>query len=121
MKEEKKAQEKPAETPYGESAPAEVEKSPEPSNDDKNEEITKSDAIVKDMAAMTVTEGKQPSKEYSEEEKAAIKAEREAKKAAKASKKAVNKSEAKSDDKESPQAAAASQPESSDDKESPQA
>merc|ERR1719282_1449768 len=116
MKEEKKAQEKPAETSSGESAPAEVEKSPEPSNDDKNEEITKSDAIVKDMAAMTVTEGKQPNKEYTEEEKAAIKAEREAKKAAKASKKAVNKSEAKSYDKESPQAAAASQPESSDGK-----
>ena len=115
-KEEKKAQEKPAETPYGESTPAEVEKSPEPSNDDKKEEITKSDAIVKDMAAMTVTEGKQPNKEYTEEEKAAIKAEREAKKAAKANKKAGNKIETKSDDKESPQAAAVSQPESSDGK-----
>jgi len=64
----------------------------------KETEVTE-EAVTKDMENLSVAEpdkqkqqggGKQPQREYSEQEKAAIKAEREAKKAAKASKKSGN-------------------------------
>ena len=62
-------------------------------SDDKVDKVTEQmeTLAVKDPPEAATSGGKQPSKEFTEEEKAAIKAEREAKKAAKANKKGAGK------------------------------
>ena len=65
----------------------------EQTSDDKVDKVTEQmeTLAVKDPPEAATSGGKQPSKEFTEEEKAAIKAEREAKKAAKANKKGAGK------------------------------
>ena len=71
----------------------------EQTSDEKVDKVTEQmeTLAVKDPPSTAASGGKKPSKEFTEEEKAAIKAEREAKKAAKANKKGAGKN-IKSDD-----------------------